>query len=131
MHKSQKAHILALVSALVLFLGNALGEWLYLYDRVPGYDIPMHIIGGFTVAVGILGALGRRPWAVVAGVVALSLVWEVIEGVNGTSGNLFGTVGYIWDTSKDTVNALVGATAAIFAVLPKRDLMKERVVAKG
>ena len=123
---AMRTYILAGISVILLFVGNAMGEWWGFYDSVNGYDNPMHLLGGFAVGMLALAVLQSfktinipvkyQKILVITWVVIVSVAWEFIEIKYTGSGNPFGTMGYWLDTSKDFLCDLVGAVVATLTI---------------
>lgn len=108
-----KIYLYALISVVVLWLGNLAGETLQWYQRVPFYDVPMHIFGGFALGLFFIALLRTRRLDVVLwSVVGAGLLWEIFEATVASAGAPFGTKLYILDTLKDFAADIVGAWVA-------------------
>lgn len=125
----------------VLGLGNYMGEAYLWYDTVPFYDVYMHLLGGFAVCLFSLALIGplwpdrartRKGFHMaLAMVIASGLAWEIYEALAGTSGNPFGTLGYVLDTSKDFLNDLIGGVVGVYCARFFRDPVELTVSAKA
>lgn len=92
----------------------AVSSFLLLYERIPWWDVPVHILttGALAVLLGWVLRRGRlRPGVVVVCGLVLAVVWEVLE--------LWGHVVidptvYVapWDTVLDVASGVVGAVIA-------------------
>lgn len=125
----------------ILGTGMLADRYAHLYDLyfVEGwFDTPMHFFCGigagfltlwFIAVMGLLptsgqvrpswdGSFGRHaPWwrtyiAVFAGVALIGVVWELYEVGNLALADKPLPYGYLFDTSKDIINDLLGATVA-------------------
>lgn len=93
---------------------------LYLYWRYLWLDIPMHFLGGITVALGYLSLRDFFPrlkdgwfnWRrTLIFVLAIAVVWETFEVVIGVS---FDESRYVVDTVSDVVVGLLGGLIGYF-----------------
>jgi hypothetical protein len=82
--------LLFIISLSVLAVGHILSLTFYLYWTYLWLDIPMHFLGGMTVALGLLTFFAKyvprslRGFVLTLGVVfVVGIAWEVFELVNG------------------------------------------------
>ncbi len=91
---------------------------LFLYWRLPWFDIPMHLFGGMVVALGFFALRDLRlfrdsflrPVVVVALVLGVALIWELFEVVIGMPID----AGYVLDTGTDICMGLLGGYLGYF-----------------
>lgn len=103
---------LVLASSLALFHSFALATYLYWY--YVWLDVPVHLLGGLTLAMVFIGIETRfRPIAFVLFMIAVIVGWEVFEFFIGTPQE----ANFIFDTSLDI---LMGALGAVLAYLLAR-----------
>lgn len=114
---------LALVVAVFVALMHGLATAFYLYSFYWWFDIPLHFLGGFCAALVSLyfySHFYRRKASfmsstrvfsvVIAGVIAVGVIWELFEY---SAGITFNTVGnYPLDTVKDLIMDILGGYAA-------------------
>jgi hypothetical protein len=109
-------NILTLIIALVTAALYWIGLENYFFWYYPWYDIPIHILGGLTAGLwgcALAARRGFKPWQALVFclliAVAVGCVWEIFEYVTGISREL----GYWFDTTKDMVDDILGATLAV------------------
>ena len=103
-----------LVAALflsVLLLGLHLyaeaHAWYWIYRW---FDIPMHLLGGFTIGVFSVAILGKfRPLLFVVIVLGAAVGWEAFEYLSGITYN---EPKYWFDTTHDLLDDALGGIAA-------------------
>lgn len=78
----------------------------YLYWRFVWFDVPMHFLGGATIAAFLVALLMHfRPRLFVVGVVIISLGWEGFELLSGFPRES----NFVFDTSLDLLMDALGA----------------------
>lgn len=102
------------LSILVLFMVHSAALLFSLYWIHPWLDIPMHFLGGATVALGYQSQflisryrqhLSFGYIATLGVVLAVGLLWEAYEVIVGPM-----LPGYVFDTSLDVVMDILGGT---------------------
>jgi hypothetical protein len=116
-----KTYIPALASLILLATAHFIAgprHWYYLY---PGFDIPMHIVGGMGLAFSIYWILATffprlktSFWSIILLTFMAGLAWELFEAINDIAGAPVGTTKYYFDFIKDLVNDTLGAIIASF-----------------
>ncbi len=104
--------MLFLISFTLLAVLHNLAIWLYLYWRLLWLDIPMHVLGGVVVALGVYTLRDLRvltpTWLSIFGVLAIvliiALMWEVFEVYAGVPLDAY----YYPDTAMDIMMGLTG-----------------------
>jgi hypothetical protein len=102
----------------VIGLLNMIGTGLYLYDTVWWYDIVLHILSGFLVAITVfiifnffkpLAVTPRRKVIFVAiiSVFIVGVLWELYELYFRMTFLSDGVV-YVFDTTKDIIDDMLG-----------------------
>ena len=96
---------------------NYIGDTLYLFDSIPGYDVVLHLLGGSLIAMAVfiawdffkLPKLSRNKMILVTILIALviGIVWECYELYFGIT-FLSDGARYFADTAKDLTMDLVG-----------------------
>lgn len=91
------------------------------YDRIAGYDILMHILGGIGIGLTIFAIINlhgktieRKREAVIFGVLVVGLVWELFEMYFDITGMPLWTIPYYIDTAKDLFDDLLGGAIAVW-----------------
>lgn len=97
--------ILSLSALLTLHIFAMKYFW---YIRFPVIDIPMHFLGGMSLAMSSLYIL-KRPKYILLASLLLGLAWEWFEVAYNLTGWPFGTTKYYMDTSLDIVMDMAGA----------------------
>jgi len=109
-------------------LSHNLALKFFLYWKYPWLDIPMHMLGGMSVAFGIailpffgihLKARYRTFVAYLCGVFFVGLIWEVFEIVSGAA--VYDEY-YIADTIKDFCMDLIGGAVGYAIVKSLKSL---------
>lgn len=109
-----------LLSGMVLAVLHFFSLELYLYWRYLWLDIPMHFLGGVTVALGYLTLRDFFPrWSprlfsfykTLAMVVLVAIVWEVFEVFIGV---IFEEDRYVIDTSADLLLGSLGGAVGYY-----------------
>ncbi len=99
----------ALIASLVLATVHYVALTEYLYWTYRWLDTPMHILGGFALASLLIAFLFKyRPLYFVAGMICISIGWEVFEFALG----LPQPSDYVLDTAHDLINDAIGAGIA-------------------
>ncbi len=98
----------ALVAALII---AALEQWAvadFLYWRYVWFDVPMHFLGGLTIALSLVALSGSRfrPYAFITCMVLVAVGWEVFEVIIGSPQK----ANYVLDTSLDLLMDTLGAS---------------------
>lgn len=108
---------LFIVLLTALALAHLAALQFFLYWRHEWLDMPMHVLGGVVVALGVFaikdlglpaGDRVRRFIPVMVTVLAMSLTWEVYEF---TIGMVLVEQNFLWDTSTDLTADLLGGLA--------------------
>lgn len=111
---------LFLLSAITLAMSHFLFLEFYLYWRYLWLDIPMHFLGGITVALGLLSLRDFISWlprwfftlsVILSFTFAVAVLWEVFELFIGIP---FEPEGYINDTIADLMLSMMGGLAGYF-----------------
>ena len=120
-----RIYLYAILVLGLVFIGNYAGNIYGWYVTLEGYDVFMHIIGGFGIglfAVALLESRGlvitQNKKLVVAAVLVAGLIWELFETYYGIAGAPVGTKLYYIDTVKDLFNDCLGAW--VVAVVTER-----------
>lgn len=96
----------ALVLSGILASANAIAMSTYLYWRYVWFDVPMHFLGGVTIAVFLIGFLFRfRPRLFVVLFALIAVGWEVFEYCFGIPRE----ANYVFDTAVDLLMDTLGA----------------------
>ena len=114
-----KTYIPALISVSLLagihFVAGP-GHWYY---RYPGFDIPMHILGGMGIAFSVYWFITtffpkykQSFWSIIFFTLLAGICWELFEAINDIAGAPVGTPKYYLDLTKDVVNDTLGAIIA-------------------
>lgn len=104
--------LFAFVGLAGLLMVNAWAYENYVYWTHRWADIPMHLFGGFTVGVFLVGFLKEhRATAFLALVLVFSVGWEVFEYFFNIAVEGSGRT-YVLDTASDLINGGIGAAAA-------------------
>lgn len=112
---------LAFYTAVIVAALHILAVVFFLYSFYWWFDIPMHFLAGFCIGLFFLGLFcaddASRPagsqralFVALAGSLAVGLVWELFEYLNGITFNAIGN--YRLDTVKDVVMDVTGGYAA-------------------
>lgn len=117
-----------LLSGSVLAVAHYLAIGLYLYWRYEWLDIPMHLLGGAVVALGVFALSGlrgiarfRRLGAIAALVLFFAVSWEVFQYALGWS--VFKEDFWL-DTITDVVVSLAGGALG-YAVAKRLDELND------
>lgn len=99
-----------LLTALVLSVLLSVAEYFAilnsLYWKMVWFDVPMHFLGGVTIAVFLVALLMHfRPRLFLLGVFGISVLWEVFEYLAGFPRE----ANYRFDTSLDLLMDALGA----------------------
>lgn len=99
-----------LVTALVLSTALSILQYLavlnFLYWKFVWFDVPMHFLGGVTIAVFLVALLMHfRPRLFFVGVVGASISWEAFEYLAGFPRES----NFVFDTSLDLLMDAFGA----------------------
>jgi len=113
MQPHRTTYLFFVLSLVTLALLQLLSVKLFLYWVYPALDIPMHVLGGVTVALGFLAlaprfareSLWRGLSATLLVVLVVGVGWEAYEYATGT---IFDSHAPIADTILDVVMDLVG-----------------------
>ncbi len=115
---------------LILAATHAAALNLYLYWTFPWFDIPMHFLGGITVALGYsivpFFRAGQRParfervWWYLLAVLCVGIAWELFEYLGGIS--LATESDFALDTTLDLVLDLLGGLLGYSIVQSMRTL---------
>lgn len=98
--------ILFAIAATTLALLHILALEFFLYWTYLWLDIPMHLLGGAVVSLGLLVCFPRvKLWLVLLFVLCVGCGWEVFEWVTGI---LYTETAPFADTALDLVMDLVG-----------------------
>ena len=107
------------LSITTLAVLNALAQEFYLYWIYSWFDIPMHLLGGASVALGyqsrfmlkrIAPRLSFTLLSTIMFVMTIGILWEVYEYAMGA----VAISGYAFDTMKDLVDDFIGAVAGYY-----------------
>jgi hypothetical protein len=117
----------ALLSAALMAGAYWLGiqeGYLFTYQYI--YDIPLHLLGGLSAGLWAMAFASRLSLSlrqalvlVAAVILPVSISWEVMEYVTGlTRGEPY----YWFDTGKDIIDGVLGATAGwgVYALLKRK-----------
>lgn len=108
------------LAASLLALVHFLSIELYLYWRYLWIDMPIHFLGGVTVALGHLSVRDFIPswptrwfhfWPVILFVLAIAVAWEIFEAIIGIS---LGQPDFVFDTATDLLCGLGGGLVGYF-----------------
>ena len=119
---------LFLLSGAILAVLHFLSIELHLYWRYPWLDLPIHALGGATVALGLLSVHDLFPRvsrsfftfkSVLIFVLLAALIWEVFEVSIGIT---FEPGRYVIDTLSDIVIGLAGGAVGYFVGKNARDM---------
>ncbi len=124
--KSRRITLFAAALIIAIWGVNAVAVHLNLYYHLPWFDIPMHIIGGFWIALfglityyhsSLVERKDRTPFFVVVFALALTmcigLLWELFEfGVDHGIASIALADNDLADTLGDFVNDMIGAVLA-------------------
>ena len=101
--------IAALISAVSVAVMQQLALANNLYWRFVWFDLPVHFLGGLTIAILTIAFLMRRRVGVYVGVLlAIFIGWEVFEVLIGSPQE----ANYFFDTSLDILMDTLGAVLA-------------------
>lgn len=121
-----RTYIPALLTLILLAVLHFLASAYSLYVRLPGYDIPMHIIGGAGLALSIYWIfvtffkdIKVSILRVIILTILIGISWELLEYYYDIAGAPLGTIRYYLDTTKDILNDTVGALIAIYFLYRK------------
>ena len=102
--------LLALLLASVVAAANFYANAHALYWRYTWIDVPIHYLGGLFLAVMAVALFDkRRPFFLIAVVVAIAVGWEIFEVFVGVPRE---NQSYILDTSIDILMDALGAITA-------------------
>ena len=108
--------ILAVLSAFITGMMYWFGLEEFYFCYYPWFDIPRHLVGGLTIGLWGASLAWRRRYSVFQAFVfvvllalAVGLVWELFEYINGLT---VGDNGYWFDTVGDLGNDVAGALVA-------------------
>lgn len=114
----QLTTILFLIAFSTLAVIHHIAIKLYLYWRLPWFDIPMHAFGGVIVALGLytlrdlklFPSKFLKPLPILGFVLVIALLWEAFEFFTGIPivGN------YYVDSVSDVAIGLIGALIGYF-----------------
>jgi hypothetical protein len=123
---------LPLALLLVIYLGNvALSRWFDVYGRLPWFDIPMHLLGGFVVGMlaisiqqrALAGKQGRglpfwyQSLFVIGIVMTVAVIWEwhefVLDWIHQDQNGWARLQPTNADTMKDLFDGFVGGWVSI------------------
>jgi uncharacterized membrane protein YjdF len=123
-----KTYIPALLFLILLALFHYFGNHFYLYVRINGYDIMMHILGGMGVALSVYWVLktfckghtfSSYFWPLIIITFIGGCAWEIMEAYYDIAGAPVGTVAYWIDTIKDLFDDTLGAVIIYFSIRKK------------
>jgi hypothetical protein len=116
-----KTYVLGFLAVFLLFLGNSAGIHFGWYESYWFYDIPMHILGGFSIGLSLVAFVGMhgKEWQnkrqiILIGVLVASILWELFEAYYNIAGAPVGSKAYWIDTVKDLVDDLFGGVVVIY-----------------
>lgn len=119
-------YLAALVILAFVLVGQIYGIHGF-YFKIPLYDVPMHLLGGFGIGLFISALIHSLPYgarhprvAALIWVVMIGITWELFELYFNISGYAFGTHLYMADTLKDLANDTLGGIAAILLTMRSR-----------
>jgi uncharacterized membrane protein YjdF len=117
LHSWKKPFFTAAISLFILLLLNDMAMRLYLFSGYPWIDIPLHVLGGFSVGLATLGLLRivykeerymhvPKLIYIIIGTLCVGIAWEYVEWYYHAS-VAFG--GDFWfDTYKDLLMDTLG-----------------------
>jgi len=117
----KSATLLFGLSAIVLAVFHYLFLELHLYWLYPWLDIPMHFLGGITVAIGYMVFIGFSPKLTdkyftfnntLIFVLLVAVLWEVFEVGAGILN--FEESNYVGDTALDIIVGILGGITGYF-----------------
>ncbi len=89
---------------------HVIAAWLYLYQIVSWFDIPMHLLGGVAVALAYFTVFGGTNKSIIRAIVFVFIVgvlWEIFELSFGIT-FLSDGAAYVFDTAKDLTMDIIG-----------------------
>ncbi len=103
--------LLALLSSIVLLILHLSALEYFLYWSISWFDILLHLLGGFTIGLTLVGIIRVRDRFVlvvvpVIGAFLLAFVWEVFEYMIGAT---FVAQNVLMDSLGDVLFSLLGA----------------------
>lgn len=123
----KKAYIpvLVVLSLALLAVFHYFGNHFFLYVRISGYDVFMHILGGFSISLAIYWVmrlfygstepLNRDFWiTVILTTLVCGVLWEAVENVNDIAGAPLWTKAYYIDTAKDIIDDVIGSLITLY-----------------
>jgi len=120
-----RKYLIALVILISVLISQSYGleGW---NMRLWGFDVLMHIVGGIGLGVFVSALLDSggihksRRLFILGAVLAFGLVWELFEASYAIAKYPLWTDLYFYDTSKDLLNGLIGASLSIWAIERKK-----------
>lgn len=101
--------VLVLASCLAVIHAWALSA--YLYWRIVWLDMPVHLLGGLTIGMGVIALLHVfRPWVFVVLMVLAIVGWEVFELLIGIPRE----ANFVFDSALDVLMGALGGVVAYF-----------------
>ncbi len=101
--------VLVLASCLAVIHAWALSA--YLYWRIVWLDMPVHLLGGLTIGMGIIALLRVfRPWVFVVLMVLAIVGWEAFELLIGIPRE----ANFVFDSALDVLMGALGGVVAYF-----------------
>lgn len=111
-------YAMLIVSMLIWFLDVMLGIDGGYYMTIPWWDVPLHVLGGFWLALFAMWVgrmLGRRVTIIqcLSFVLFVGILWEIFEVMVHIGGSVF--MPYYDDTIKDMLDDLLGGILGFIA----------------
>jgi uncharacterized BrkB/YihY/UPF0761 family membrane protein len=113
-----KRKLLIRLTSLILFIFfvNLIAKKFYWYSTLWWFDMPMHFLGGFWLALAFIWVFSLKDktfnsiFKIVLGVVFIGICWELFEFffVNYVADNAFNTLDTISDMMFDLAGGLAG-----------------------
>ena len=133
-----RTYLYAIIAIIILFFAQTLGGIYDLYIRFPGYDIPMHILGGVGIGFSIVAVLrtllrsnglasklgknisSKKFYSLTIFFVFLGgFLWELFEAYYNIAGAPVGSKAYYIDTVKDLMDDTIGGIIVILSEIKR------------
>ena len=108
--------VITLISLILLYVLHIYAIDYFWYLHFPYFDIIMHILGGFCIAMSAYFVL-KNPKYIIFLTVLAGIIWEIFEVYYDISGWPIDSLAYKIDTIKDILNDTLGAIFAWILII--------------